>query len=183
MDTVIVMKQNRITQERNKIANCYCKMIKNREKGDVVWTWNRTHMAFSVYNEEEFRPQMAEWRRLAKEGEIVIKKYNSKSATTFDGNEWHFLVVQRVDKTDATFDPAGLFLLGEMVSGYIYAFKRRTNRNRVEKYVMNELDNGMCVLCNNDYGEWGNNPAPLKEYGKCCNECNVKKVLPARINI
>ncbi|AIF72177.1 MAG: hypothetical protein QLV_11 [Qinghai Lake virophage] len=169
------MKQNRITQERNKIANCYCKMIKNREKGDVVWTWNKTHMAFSVYKEEQFRPQMAELRRLAKEGEIVIKKYNSNSATTFDGNEWHFLVVQRVDKTYDTFDPAGLFLLGIGVEGDIYAFKRRTNRNRVQKYIMNGLDNGMCVLCNNDYGEWGNNPAPLKEYGKCCNECNVKK--------
>ena len=44
-----------------------------------------------------------------------------------------------------------------------------------------------CVLCDKHtlgYGvhkEWGHNPAPLKEKGQCCNTCNEKKVIPARL--
>lgn len=47
-----------------------------------------------------------------------------------------------------------------------------------------------CVLCNEDIrGEvingiarvYGHNPSPLSNEGKCCDECNMKKVIPARI--
>jgi|SaaInlV_100m_DNA_2_1039680.scaffolds.fasta_scaffold59081_4 hypothetical protein len=48
-----------------------------------------------------------------------------------------------------------------------------------------------CVLCNEDIrGEvidgiarvYGHNPAPLSNEGKCCDECNITKVIPARIS-
>ena len=48
-----------------------------------------------------------------------------------------------------------------------------------------------CVLCNEDIrGEvidgiarvYGHNPAPLSNGGKCCDECNITKVIPARLN-
>ena len=29
--------------------------------------------------------------------------------------------------------------------------------------------------------EFGNNPAPLREKGRCCNECNWQLVIPARM--
>lgn len=43
-----------------------------------------------------------------------------------------------------------------------------------------------CVICGKAFrkGEWGNNPEPVKPFssGQCCDECNMNKVLPARLS-
>lgn len=39
----------------------------------------------------------------------------------------------------------------------------------------------VCVLCNETFTGWGNNPHPLAEEGVACNSCNFEKVVPTRI--
>lgn len=39
----------------------------------------------------------------------------------------------------------------------------------------------ICCLCGREFKEWGNNAQPLSD-GRCCNECNNSRVIPARIN-
>ena len=41
----------------------------------------------------------------------------------------------------------------------------------------------ICCICGKPFEGYGNNPWPLKEEGMCCLECNVEKVIPARIQI
>ena len=42
-----------------------------------------------------------------------------------------------------------------------------------------------CCICGKPFrmGEWGNNPEPVKPYssGTCCDDCNLNKVVPARL--
>jgi hypothetical protein len=38
-----------------------------------------------------------------------------------------------------------------------------------------------CCLCKKQKYGFGNNPAPLKEEGRCCDECNAYQVVPARV--
>ena len=38
-----------------------------------------------------------------------------------------------------------------------------------------------CCLCGKELEEYGNNPAPLKDSGECCDRCNAEKVIPARL--
>ena len=38
-----------------------------------------------------------------------------------------------------------------------------------------------CVICEEYYTGWGNNPDPVKNYGECCNDCNTNAVIPARL--
>lgn len=42
-----------------------------------------------------------------------------------------------------------------------------------------------CCICGKPFrmGEWGNNPEPVKPYssGMCCDDCNLNKVVPARL--
>ena len=38
-----------------------------------------------------------------------------------------------------------------------------------------------CCICGEDCEGYGNNPAPYKESGKCCDACNRKFVIPARL--
>ena len=37
-----------------------------------------------------------------------------------------------------------------------------------------------CCLCGVEFEGYGNNPAPVKESGECCDRCNAEKVLTAR---
>ena len=45
-----------------------------------------------------------------------------------------------------------------------------------------------CCLCGkhtigwDEEGIYGNNPAPLKQKGQCCDDCNNIKVIPARLS-
>jgi len=38
-----------------------------------------------------------------------------------------------------------------------------------------------CCLCGKKFEGWGNNPAPLAKKGECCDDCNINKVIPARL--
>jgi polyhydroxyalkanoate synthesis regulator phasin len=38
-----------------------------------------------------------------------------------------------------------------------------------------------CCICGDEFEGYGNNPAPYKESGKCCDACNRKFVIPARL--
>lgn len=38
-----------------------------------------------------------------------------------------------------------------------------------------------CVICHEQYFGFGNNPAPVKQKGQCCDNCNATRVIPARL--
>lgn len=39
----------------------------------------------------------------------------------------------------------------------------------------------VCVLCKESFVGWGNNPDPLAKEGVCCDQCDMDKVIPKRI--
>lgn len=52
--------------------------------------------------------------------------------------------------------------------------------------LLGELDESTekgekCVLCGKEIKGHGNNPAPVKDSGRCCDDCNKKVVIPARM--
>ena len=38
-----------------------------------------------------------------------------------------------------------------------------------------------CCICGKFFKGFGNNPYPVKETGRCCDECNDTVVIPARL--
>lgn len=42
-------------------------------------------------------------------------------------------------------------------------------------------DKKKCCICKKEYSGYGNNPAPVKDRGLCCDACNFGIVLPLRI--
>ena len=40
-----------------------------------------------------------------------------------------------------------------------------------------------CCICGKDFEGYGNNPAPVTENGRCCDDCNRNVVKPVRIEI
>jgi len=39
-----------------------------------------------------------------------------------------------------------------------------------------------CVLCKKEFEGYGNNAQPAK-VGKCCDSCNLNKIIPARMEV
>lgn len=52
-----------------------------------------------------------------------------------------------------------------------------------EKLYEGKATEFVCCICGEDCEGYGNNPSPIKETGKCCDACNRKFVLPARLNV
>ena len=43
------------------------------------------------------------------------------------------------------------------------------------------MEKQKCSICGEGYWGFGNNAKPINS-GRCCNDCNETKVIPARIN-
>lgn len=44
-----------------------------------------------------------------------------------------------------------------------------------------EVGSKTCCICGKEYTGYGNNPEPVRISGRCCNDCNEKRVIPARM--
>lgn len=42
------------------------------------------------------------------------------------------------------------------------------------------MDKKICCICGKEFEGYGNNPAPVKNDGQCCDDCNMNVVIPAR---
>ena len=58
---------------------------------------------------------------------------------------------------------------------------KKTAAKKQAKQV--KKDARRCCLCGAEFEGRGNNPAPLKDGGECCDRCNAEKVLPARVKL
>ena len=88
-----------------------------------------------LLNNTEMKQQLRDWKKFAKQGELNILTHNSKSRTLYDGSIWHFLTIQYPNE-DVGLDPLGMMLFGFTVTGLIYAFKSKVNRDICQDYIM-----------------------------------------------
>ena len=45
------------------------------------------------------------------------------------------------------------------------------------------MKNSKCCICSKKFSGYGNNPQPVKDEGRCCDKCNKKTILPARLKM
>lgn len=57
-------------------------------------------------------------------------------------------------------------------------------RERLEEYMAKPVTPNKlpCIFCGRDYTSFGHNAAPVTS-GRCCDECNATKVIPARLKL
>ena len=88
-----------------------------------------------VMDPKEMDVQAKNWKKQIEDGTISKPLDCNCKTTTVDGKEYHFLVIQPTDLERCDFDALGLFVLGEMVSGFIYAFENESTRDRIKEYL------------------------------------------------
>lgn len=53
--------------------------------------------------------------------------------------------------------------------------------NAYGETVLHEAKEETCCICGEPINGYGNNPEPYKRTGRCCDACNIKFVIPARL--
>ena len=57
--------------------------------------------------------------------------------------------------------------------------------NNIVKHIETSINivlNGVCCMCGEELKDFGNNPYPISDEGRCCNKCN-DKAIKARIAV
>jgi len=128
--------------DAEQVLHQYDVAAQNLRTTDLALSFFHDAKEFYVLNKEELEEQMRTWRKLSKEGRLKMAAYNNRTQTA-KGRTWYFLVVQAYypngNMMECNVDPFGLFVLNEMVSGFLYAFTREANRNMVYEYVMKDV--------------------------------------------
>lgn len=123
-----------------QFLDAYEQYKRHEEPRDIVMfyhknQWSRGQHGFMTMDKHEMKPQMVKWRRLIKQGKLVCRDYNKKTLKADDGREWHVLVVQDAVQESNDVDAMGMFVLSFMVSGCLYAFQDKNNRDKVFDYI------------------------------------------------
>jgi len=126
------LKGKPITIRTDETLKLLRNLFRNWASTDIGFSCIHDTLQLSVYNDAEMRGQMLLWKDLAKQGKIGVLECNNYTNQVHD-KEIHFLTITPRNNT-AMIDPIGI-ATGHMVNGYIYGFRRKTNRDAVFNYV------------------------------------------------
>lgn len=177
----------------------YQRYLRTVEESDVCWCWQFARQALAVMNYSELSQQVRMWNRYDMRCDVG----NNIEVSDDEGRKYYALTVQQYE--DGEFsenNPSNGFHLlkfGVMVDGLTYYFKdpairdyvaecineKKNLKDSIEKFVdlckqANEKCY-TCCICEKKCVGFGNNPAPVKYFGKCCDDCNSSVVITARL--
>jgi hypothetical protein len=109
-----------------------------REK-ENCFTFHRSWGRMACLTNENVKEEMIRWKKMRKEGKLVIQPCNSHDIK-IKGKDWFVLTVQPLENNDVEdvgLDPMGIAQeVGILVTGYLYFFKSKKNRDAVQTFVM-----------------------------------------------
>jgi len=110
--------------------------VKDKQgKDEVMMTFIRRANNFSWFDKATTTEQMKMWRKLAKQDMLKITE-------TFEtekfGKMFYCFVLQSTDEDADTICPLGM-CLDCLVEGYVYAFRKKENRDATMSYVMKNI--------------------------------------------
>ena len=80
------------------------------------------------------------------------------------GGKWQLSLLARIEAEEASNDEL-----------------RRTDPEAYQRKMEAMLPEHTCCLCRQRFRGYGNNPWPVLQDGKACEECNIKIVITARL--
>ena len=116
--------------------------IDTKTKDDIGIFFHQQLKQYRIFNIEEWTDEMKRFRKYVKKGEGVINPKNHRDPM-IQGKQFYTFVFQDPDvNKNPQIDPMGLaFDDGTfLVSGMIYAFRKKENRDMSYKYIMGIKD-------------------------------------------
>ena len=105
-----------------------------KKRGETFFYQHQASGELCWGNNDELRTEMKNWRELKKKNILVIREGNNREFE-INGRVYYTLVIQDNDDENNCIDELALGV-GFMVSGYVYFFVRKENRDAVFSYVM-----------------------------------------------
>ena len=113
-------------------------MVESLSPRDTCIFFHKGLGCFNCFDNNELKPQMKIWRKLAKEGKAVMRKCND-GEHTIHGRKFYSLTFQQADLEDSSIDSGALLGIGYAVTGCVYFFTNAQNRTRIREYVMKDI--------------------------------------------
>jgi hypothetical protein len=134
-----------------EVRESFKKCVKRSVATDIVFFWIRHQGCWGVMNKAEMTQQMKMWRKMALNGEIAMIRHNNQDDITFEGMKMWSLCLQsykngEIEEDQNTIDAHGGFIFCKeeggfrAVSGHIYGFKSKANRDAVFEYIMKGIE-------------------------------------------
>lgn len=120
---------------KEDFTNHFDYSLRQQLRGDVAMSYIYSVKEFSWFDNNTIKQQMKQWRKLAKEGNLIMRKCNNRNFD-YNGREYYLLEVQGKETEEDPTCLIGLFIAGMLVNGYGYVFLNEDNRDKVFEYVM-----------------------------------------------
>jgi hypothetical protein len=124
------------TEQSTKMLHFVINDMRDKE---TTFTYKKNDGRMCCLTNEDIKSEMKRWRQLKKQGKLVIQPCNSYDIK-IKGKDWFILTVQACkdnDIEDTGIDPIGLAEeVGVLVTGYLYFFNNKSNRDATQTYVM-----------------------------------------------
>jgi hypothetical protein len=121
-----------------KLTSMDCSLEKFRrflteKQGASCWSWHHHEKEFMWCDTDMFNTECKRFRKLRKEGKIIIREDNNQTHRLGDV-EWHCFVVTTVNGS-MQMCPASLNLFGMDVDGCVYWFNKKINRDIIYNFL------------------------------------------------
>ena len=125
-------EQKYVMIDINDFKDQFIEVIKASSPSDIAFAFLHKINRFSLYNNSDMQLVMQDWKESAKQGKITVLECNNKTRE-INGKDFYILTITLQPNTEMV-DPIGL-ALNFMVNGWVYVFRRKSNRDAVFNYV------------------------------------------------
>lgn len=114
----------------------FAKKDREKSRGETFFFYHHQTGETCWGNNDELLIEAKRFRQYKKEGKLIIRESNHREFE-IDGKTFYTFVVQDTDDENNNIDPLALGV-GFMVSGMVYFFVRKENRDNIYKWVMKD---------------------------------------------
>ena len=82
----------------------------------------------------QFKDEMKRYKNFIRDGRLVVKEYNNQEKK-INNVSWYSLVIQNTKEEQNDICIGSLKLFRFMVSGFVYWFSSKTNRDNIYKWL------------------------------------------------
>ena len=108
--------------------------VNNIRENEICFFWHVNTEVVGYNNSEIMRDNLKTWKQQKKQGILKIQEANNRTFE-INGKKYYALVVQDTDmEKNPPIDPLA-FGLGFHVSGLVYFFKNKKNRDAIVEYL------------------------------------------------
>lgn len=162
----------------------FTKELYNKHKGEPAWdkAWDEWTNRSSIFNFNE----SIDGQKEDLDDDFDLEVEDEDALTDYEKELCDYMLDNCREDYEDSDD-----LLGKMDVYYSeYNSLAKRKRDQVRKYFDEHIDKTLdeniqkdeeCCICGEPIKGYGNNPAPVKDAGVCCDKCNREVVIPARL--